>query len=317
MSSSEELACQGHVPHAPHAHGHDHDHDHGLDASRPLRAAFAITASVLVLEAVGGLLTGSVALLADAGHMLTDAGALAIALFAAWAATQPRRPRHSFGYGRAEILAALLNGLLLGGVSVGVAIESFSRLADARPVDAGPMMAIAALGLAANVVSGALLLRSSHENLNVRAALYHVVGDALGSLAALVAGAAIWLFDFARADALAGLAIAVLLVASAVRLLRESVEVLLEGAPRHLDLDAIAREMTELGGVARVHDLHIWTVGSGFLSMSAHVDLLPGADPEAVRRAVHRLLHQQYRIAHTTIQTESPPPLLQVETPPL
>jgi cobalt-zinc-cadmium efflux system protein len=279
--------------------------------------AFAITAGVLVLEVVGGLLTGSVALLADAGHMLTDAGALAIALFAAWAATQPRLPRHSFGYGRAEILAALLNGLLLGGVSVGVAVESFARLANARTVDAGPMMAIAAIGLAANVVSGALLLRGSHGNLNVRAALYHVIGDALGSVAALVAGAAIWLFDFTRADALAGLAIAVLLVASAVRLLRESVEILLEGAPRHLDLDAIAREVTGLGGVARVHDLHIWTVGSGFLSMSAHVDLRPGADPEAVRRAVHRLLHQQYQIAHTTIQTESPPPLLQVETPPL
>jgi cobalt-zinc-cadmium efflux system protein len=167
------------------------------------------------------------------------------------------------------------------------------------------------------VASGTLLLRGSHENLNVRAALYHVVGDALGSVAALVAGVAIWLFDFTRADALAGLAIAVLLVASAVRLLRESVEILLEGTPRHLDLDAIAREVTGLGGVARVHDLHIWTVGSGFLSMSAHVDLLPGADPEAVRRSVHRLLHQQYRIAHTTIQTESPPPLLQVETPPL
>jgi cobalt-zinc-cadmium efflux system protein len=226
MSSSEELACQGH---APHAHGHDHGH--GVDAARPLRTAFAITAGVLVLEAVGGLLTGSVALLADAGHMLTDAGALAIALFAAWAATQPRLPRHSFGYGRAEILAALLNGLLLGGVSVGVAIESFSRLADARPVAAGPMMAIAAIGLAANVASGTLLLRGSHENLNVRAALYHVVGDALGSVAALVAGAAIWLFDFTRADALAGLAIAVLLVASAVRLLRESVEILPKGRP--------------------------------------------------------------------------------------
>jgi cobalt-zinc-cadmium efflux system protein len=312
MSSSEELTCEGH---AQPARGHDHDH--GAETARPLRAAFAITACVLVLETVGGLLTGSVALLADAGHMLTDAGALGIALFAAWAATQPRLPRHSFGYGRAEILAALLNGLLLGGVSVGVAVESFSRLADARPVDAGPMMAIAAIGLAANVLSGALLMRGSHENLNVRAALYHVVGDALGSVAALLAGAAIWLFDFTRADALAGLAIAVLLVASAVRLLRESVEILLEGAPRHLDLDAIAREVIGLGGVARVHDLHIWTVGSGFLSMSAHVDLQPGADPEAVRRSVHRLLHQRYQIAHTTIQTESPPPLLQVETPPL
>jgi cobalt-zinc-cadmium efflux system protein len=179
------------------------------------------------------------------------------------------------------------------------------------------MMAIAAIGLVANVASGAFLLRGAHENLNVRAALYHVAGDALGSLAALGAGAAIWLFDFTSADAIAGLAIAVLLVASAVRLVRESVEILLEGTPRHLDLDAIAREVADLPGVAKVHDLHIWTVGSGFLAMSAHVDLQSGADPETVRRSVHRLLHQRYAIAHTTIQTESAPPLLQVETPPL
>ncbi len=298
-------------------HEHHHAHAHPVDAARPLRAAFAITVSVLVLELVGGLLTGSVALLADAGHMLTDAGALGIALFASWASTQPRLPRHSFGYGRAEVLAALLNGLLLGGVSVGIAVESFSRLAAPSPIDAGPMIAIAAIGLLANLTSGAFLLRGARENLNVRAALYHVAGDALGSIAALAAGAAIWLFDFERADALAGLAIAVLLVASAVRLVRESVEILLEGAPRHLDLDTIAREVAGLPGVARVHDLHIWTVGAGFLSMSAHVDLLAGADSEAVRRSVHRLLHQRYEIAHTTIQTESAPPLLQVETAPL
>jgi cobalt-zinc-cadmium efflux system protein len=160
-------------------------------------------------------------------------------------------------------------------------------------------------------------MRGARHNLNVRAALYHVIGDALGSVAALVAGAAIWLFDFWRADALAGLAIAVLLVASAVRLVRESVDILLEGAPRHLDLDAIARQVAELPGVAQVHDLHIWSVGSDFPVMSAHVDLRPGANPELVRRAVHRLLHERYAIAHTTIQTESAPPLLQLETPPL
>jgi cobalt-zinc-cadmium efflux system protein len=206
---------------------------------------------------------------------------------------------------------------LLGGVSVGIAVESLERLAAPSEIDAVPMMAIAAIGLLANLASGAFLLRGSHDNLNLRAALYHVAGDALGSIAALAAGAAVLLFDFRSADALAGLAIAVLLVASAVRLVRESVEILLEGAPRHLDLDAIAREVAALPGVSRVHDLHIWTVGSGFPAMSAHVDLHAGADPEVVRRSVHRLLHQRYAIAHTTIQTESAPPLLQVETPPL
>jgi cobalt-zinc-cadmium efflux system protein len=311
-----------------HEHGHAHAHPHAggephAHARRPsssstaLWRAFALTSSVLILEAAGGFLTGSVALLADAGHMLTDAGALGIALFAAWAATRPRGPRHSFGYGRAEVLAALLNGLLLGGVSVGVAVESFERLGTVRTVQAVPMLGIAVAGLVANVVSGLFLMRSARGNLNVRAALYHVATDALGSLAAIAASASILAFGWQSADAFAGLAIAVLLVWSAVQLTRESVHILLEGAPYHLDLDQIAQRVRAVPGVARIHDLHIWSVGSGFPAMSAHVDLAPGADPEAVRRAVHRLLHQEYAVAHTTIQTESAPPLLQVDGPPL
>jgi cobalt-zinc-cadmium efflux system protein len=161
------------------------------------------------------------------------------------------------------------------------------------------------------------LMRGARSSLNVRAALYHVGADALGSVAALLAAAAIWLLDWKSADAVAGVAIAGLLVISALRLIRDSVDILLEGAPRHLDLDEVARRVTAVPGVARIHDLHIWTVGSGFPAMSAHVDLLPGADAEVVRRAVHRLLHQEYAVAHTTIQTESAPPLLQVEAPPL
>jgi cobalt-zinc-cadmium efflux system protein len=310
-----------------HAHGHAHSHPGGhrqahargpSSSSAALWRAFALTSSVLIFEAVGGFLTGSVALLADAGHMLTDAGALGIALFAAWAASRPRGPRHSFGYGRAEVLAALLNGLLLGGVSVGVAVESLERLGSPRSVQAAPMLGIALVGLVANLVSGTFLLRSgARDNLNVRAALYHVATDAVGSLAAIVASTAILVFGWQNADALAGIAIAVLLVWSAVRLMRDSVHILLEGAPLHLDLDQIAERVRAVPGVARIHDLHIWTVGSGFPAMSAHVDLAPGADPEVVRRAVHRLLHMEYAVAHTTIQTESAPPLLQVDGPPL
>ena len=312
----------GHAHAHSHAHsgagGHAHGHERSRSSSSPaLWRAFALTSSVLILEAVGGFLTGSVALLADAGHMLTDAGALGIALFAAWAASRPRGPRHSFGYGRAEVLAALLNGLLLGGVSVGVGLESFARLGAPHAVQAGPMLGIAVVGLAANLLSGLFLMRSARDNLNVRAAFYHVATDALGSLAAIAASAAILLFGWQSADAVAGLAIAVLLVWSGVRLMRESIHILLEGAPYHLDLEQIAQRVRAVPGVARIHDLHIWTVGSGFPAMSAHVDLAPGADPEAVRRAVHRLLHLEYAVAHTTIQTESAPPLLQVDGPPL
>jgi cobalt-zinc-cadmium efflux system protein len=305
-----------------HSHGADssagHGRSHGRDDVSALRAAFAITVSVLLLEAVGGWLTGSVALMADAGHMLTDAGALAIALSAAWMARRPRSAQKSFGYGRAEILGALVNGILLGGVSVGIALEAFERLGNPGSVQAAPMLAIAVVGLAANLLAARLLIGSSRENLNVRAAFLHVLGDALGSVAAIVAGLSLLLFDLRAADAVAALVIAALLVVSAVRLVRESVDVLLEGAPRHLDMDEIRAEVERVPGVISVHDLHIWTVSSGFLAMSAHVDLAPGADPEDTRKGVHRLLHQRYAVEHTTIQTEAtaPPELLSIRSAP-
>ncbi len=293
-----------------------HVHHHSRTNAEGPRVAFAITSLVLVLEAVGGVLTGSVALLADAGHMLTDAGALGIALFAAWISGRPRDAQKSFGYGRAEILAALANGLLLGGVSVGIALESFERLGTTRSIAAGPMIAIASIGLVANLVSAHFLSQTAKKNLNVRAALLHVLGDALSSVAAIVAGVLILFWNVGSADAIAGLVIAALLVASAFRLIRSSVDILLEGAPGHLDLRQIASEVRELPGVMDIHDLHIWTVSEGFLAMSAHVDLRTGADAETVRRAVHRLLHQGYNIVHTTIQTEEGPRLLSIEMEP-
>jgi cobalt-zinc-cadmium efflux system protein len=179
------------------------------------------------------------------------------------------------------------------------------------------MLAIAVVGLAANGVSAWFLSRSAGDNLNVRAALLHVIGDALGSVAAIGAALAMLLFDLFVFDAIAGLVIAALLVVSAVRLVREAADILLEGTPKDLDLELVAGRVGELGGVRSIHDFHIWTVTSGFLAMSAHVDLEPGADPELVRQAVHRLLHQEYGIEHTTIQTEAhqEPRLLSIEAP--
>ena len=296
--------------HPGHAHSHSHAHEHVPDASvdtvRALRTALAITASVLLIELVGGWWTGSIALVADAGHMLTDACALAVALAALWASLRPRDSRRSFGYGRTQILGALANGLLLGGVSAAVALESIERLGAGREVAARPMLAIDVVGLVANVVTAGVLWKADPHNLNVRAARWHVLGDALGSLGAIGASVVILIWDFRAADAIAGLAIAALLVYSAYALVRDSVDVLLEGVPRHLDLQRIAQEACQLPGVVSIHDLHIWTVGPGFPAMSAHVDLAPGADPERVRRALHTLLHQHYGIRHTTIQTEAP-----------
>jgi len=301
-----------------HAHaesqGHGHAHAHGAAAGpRALRWALAITVTVLVAEAIGGWWTGSVALLGDAGHMLTDAAALSIALFASWLASRPRDARRSFGYGRTEILGALANGLLLGGISITIGIESVSRLSHPEPIIAGPMIAIAVGGLAANLLC-ARILHGSGDDMNMRAARWHVLSDALGSVGAIVAGLAA-LAGFYRADALAGLAIAVLILTGAFRLVRDSVDVLLEGAPSHLDLEQIAAEVAQVPGVAAVHDLHIWTVASGFLAMSAHVDMERAAEHSEVRRRVHELLHRQYAVAHTTIQTEEPPPLLSIEPP--
>lgn len=294
-----------------------HSHRHGSAAShhpRPrgasnvgaLRAAFAITTVVLLIEAIGGFLTGSIALIADAGHMLTDAGALGIALFAAWLAARPPDSRRSFGYGRAEVLAALANGFLLGGVSVGIVLEAIDRLRHPGEVQAAPMLAIAIVGLFANLASAWILSRSDRDNLNIRAALAHVLGDALGSVSAIIAACSILFFGFRSADAIAALVIACLLVLAALRVVRDSVDILLEGAPRHLDLEKIALEMQAVEGVTSVHDLHIWTVNSRFLAMSAHVDLEQGTNADATQRTLHRLLHHRYQIAHTTIQTEAP-----------
>ncbi|MBW2274856.1 MAG: cation transporter [Deltaproteobacteria bacterium] len=307
-------------------HSHDHTSDrsdlrpgHGADSVSGLRIAFCVTSAVLVIEAVGGLLTGSLALLADAGHMLTDAGALGIALLAAWVAARPRSRSKSFGYGRAEILAALANGLLLGAVSVTIAIESVSRLREGQhEVDAGPMLVIAVVGLLANGISAWFLMRTGGHNLNVRAALLHVLGDALGSVAAIGAACAILFFGLFVFDAIAGLAIAGLLVVNAVRLIAEASHILLEGTPKGVSLDDIARRVCEIPGVRAIHDLHIWTVTSGFPAMSAHVDLEKGANAEEVRRSIHQLLHQVYNIEHTTIQTEAwrEPELLAIEPSP-
>jgi cobalt-zinc-cadmium efflux system protein len=296
---------------------HEAQHAHAAPSAsrRSLGLAFAITTAVMLLEVAGGWWTGSVALLADAGHMLTDAGALGVALIASWISTRPRSPEMSFGWGRAEILGALLNGTLLGAVAAAIAIESVRRMREPAAVDALPMLAIACIGLLANGITAAILSRVAHHDLNARGALLHVLGDALGSLGAIAAALCIWLWSWTRADAIAGLGVAVLVIVAAARLIRDSLDILLERVPRHLDLARIATEVRGVAGVRSIHDLHIWLVGSGFPAMSAHLDIEPGADPEQVRRAVHRLLHQRYSISHTTIQTERAP-LLAIQPPP-
>ena len=299
--------------HAHAGHGHDLHRDLRAGDRRALRIALAITLTFLGVEVVGGLLSGSLALLADAGHMATDALGLGLALVAVRLAARGPTRGKSFGHRRAEVLAALANGVLLGAVALQVTIEAAGRLGSPRPV-AGPLMlGVASAGLLANLAAAAVLTRVGSRGLNVRAALLHVLGDALGSVGAILAAVAILAFGWLWADAAVAVVIAALILFSSVRLVRESLDVLMEGTPPHVDVDALLAAIREVPGVLDVHDLHVWTLTSGYHALSAHVDVSPDADPHAVLHILSDLTQQRFAIAHTTFQLEHAAPLLQID----
>jgi cobalt-zinc-cadmium efflux system protein len=290
---------------APHAHGaHPHDAPARASSRRRLATTLALVATYLVAEAAAGLWTGSLALLADAGHMLADAASLALALFALWLATQPAPVAHTFGYQRAEILAALANAVALVVVALFVALEALQRISAPPAVNAAPALAVAIGGLAVNLTGLALLHGARDASLNLRGAWLHVASDTLGSLAAIGANVAIWLADLRVADPLASLAIAALVLRSAWALLRETVDVLLEAAPSHVDMDALRAAIAGERGVASVHDLHVWTIGSGLVSLSCHVLAADGCDGHELLGRLTHALREQFGIAHVTIQLE-------------
>ncbi len=299
--------------HAHAGHGHELQDDLRAGDRRALRIALAITVTFLAVEVVGGLLSGSLALLADAGHMATDALGLGLALVAVRLAARGPTPGKSFGHRRAEVLAALANGVLLGAVALQVAIEALGRFGAPRPV-AGPLMlGVASAGLLANLAAAAVLTRVGSRGLNVRAALLHVLGDALGSVGAILAAVAILGFGWLWADPAVAVIIAALILFSAVRLVRESLDVLMEGTPPHVDVDALLAAIRAVPGVLDVHDLHVWTLTSGYHALSAHIDVSPDADPHAVLHILSDLAQQRFAIAHTTYQLEHAAPLLQID----
>ena len=279
---------------------------------RSLALVLAITAAITVVELVGGLLTGSLALLADAAHMLSDNLALGLALVAVWLAGRPSTPERSFGYQRAEVLAALLNGLVLVVLAIWIFVEAWGRLSDPPEVLGGWMLAVALIGLAANLVAATILARAAHSSLNVQAALRHVVADALGSAGVVVAALVILTTGWRYADPLVGAVIAVLVLASSWSVLRDSVHILLEGTPRGIDAGALGRRLSQMDGVVDVHDLHVWTITSGFVALSAHVLVEPGDDCHARRRELERVLADEYGIEHTTLQVDHARPASQV-----
>ena len=289
-----------------HASGHAHHQPQRGGNLRPLAIALAITITFLVVEVIGALITNSLALLADAGHMLTDVAALALSLFAVWIARKAATPERSYGYHRAEVLAATANAATLIAVSFYIFWEAFQRLNDPPDVDSLPMLAVAAAGLLANAASAWVLMRGGghSESLNVRGALLHVVGDMLGSVGAIAAAVVMLLTGWYLADPLLSAGIGVLILWSSWRLLRESLDVLLESTPRHIDPEVVRSAMVGVDGVEGVHDLHIWTVTSGFVALSAHIEI-----PEVERWHVTLLdlstrLREQFGIVHVTLQPE-------------
>jgi cobalt-zinc-cadmium efflux system protein len=271
---------------------------------RALIAVLALVATFTVVELVGGLVTGSLALLADAGHMFADTGAIGLALFASWLAVRPATAQRSFGFRRAEILAALVNGIALVAVALWIFVEAFDRLGHPPEVLAGWVLAVALIGLGVNALAAWILASSAGASLNVKAAYRHVLADLAGSVGVIAAALVILTTGWRYADPLVGLGIGLLVLGSSWTILRDSVAILLESTPAGIDAREVGRRMANADGVVEVHDLHIWTITSGFPALSAHVLVRAGDDCHARRRELEALLEDEFGLRHTTLQVE-------------
>ncbi len=280
----------------------------GAQNRRALWVTFALTSGYLVVEVVAGLLTRSLALLADAGHMLTDVGGLGLALFATWISQKPATPARTYGYYRIEILAAFANAIALVGISAYILYEAYRRFLDPPEVASVPMMAVAGVGLAVNLIGIRMLRGGAQQSLNVQGALLEVVSDTLSSLGVVLAGAVIWLTGWVYADPLVSALIGAFILPRTWRLLNQALHILLEGAPAHISLPELEKAMLDVEGVAKVHDLHVWTITSGVDAISAHVLLEPGASSETAARILKELLElfeKRFGTSHSTIQIEA------------
>jgi cobalt-zinc-cadmium efflux system protein len=292
-------------------------HAHGRDRSRRALAwTVALTVTFTAVEVVGGLLTDSLALLADAAHMLSDDLSLGLALVAVWLAGRPPSPRRTFGYQRAEILAALFNGVTLVVIAVLIFIEAARRFSDPPDVLGGWMLVIACVGLAVNLIAARILHRAGTESLNVSAAFRHVLADLAGSVGVIVAALVILITGWEYADPLVSALIGVLVLASSWTIIRDSVSILLEASPRGISVETVGTAMASVPGVVEVHDLHVWTITSGFPALAAHVTVGREADCHAKRRELEGLLADRFGLEHTTLQVDhAGGELLQIETP--
>ena len=287
-----------------------HDHDHRLATDRrALTLALVLVAGLMAGEIVAGMIGHSLALLADAGHMFTDAAALAFALIASAMAARPAAGRWTFGYSRLEILAAQANGITLGLLALWIVWSAVHRLVDPRDVHGGLVLVVALAGAVVSLVASLVLARASRDSLNVRAAFVHVATDVAAFGATALAGGLILATGWNRLDPIASLAVAALMIWSSVQLLRESTAIFLERAPEDADPEAIGQALVAEADVVEVHDLHIWTVTSGFPALSAHVLVAPDADCHAARRRLERTLADRFGLSHTTLQVDHAEPV--------
>lgn len=294
------------MPTAEHSH-REHPGQATSGLHHPLAWALALTLGFAAVEAAGGWWSGSLALLSDAGHMLSDALALGLALLAAWIARMPPSHNHSYGLVRAEVMAALANGLVMVGVVIFIVVEAVDRLQGPRAVAGGAVMAIAFVGLLINMAVMFVLSRGGDGGINIRAVTLHVMGDLLGSVAALTAGAVIYFTGWMPIDPILSLVVALLILGSTVNVLRGAFTILMEGVPAELQLETVGREMAHVEGVRSVHDLHIWTLSSGRVVLSAHLELEDlGRWPQILGR-MRAMLREHYGIEHVTLQPEVTP----------
>jgi cobalt-zinc-cadmium efflux system protein len=286
-------------------HGHPHSHHHGRGARSSLKIALIVTSAFLIAEFAGALYTNSLALLADSGHMVTDVAALSLSLAATWFSTRRATPQKTFGFYRLEILAALLNGVFLILISLYIFYEAWDRFQNPQEVKAGWMLVVATAGLFANLVSAYLLFGSRSESLNIRGAFFHVLSDAFGSLGAIVAGLAILIGGYRAADPVISGVVGILILCSSWILIRDAVDILLEGTPSHVNIVNLQDQIRTTPGVESIHDLHVWTLTSGVLSMSCHLVMSDDkSSRSAVLARVREIARERFKIDHTTVQIE-------------
>lgn len=290
---------------------HDHDHGHHYSHAREgnkkgLAIAFIITAGIMLLEFFGGLLTNSLALLADSGHMLSDAGSLALSLVAIWFAARAASPKKTYGYYRFEILAALFNGGTLFVIAGMIVYHAYGRFFEPQTVASGSMIIIAFIGLAANLLSAWFLISKGDvkDNVNLRSAYLHVLGDALGSVGAIIAGIVMYFFDWYVADPIISVVVALLILKGAWGIIKQTIHILMEGTPITINQQEVKQTLEAIEGVINVHDLHVWTITSGLDSLTCHLLIEDNQDEQRILQQAIQQIEKQFKIMHTTIQIE-------------